>query len=345
MTRPYLRKPLFSFVLALLLISCSAPKYVPKVEDIPTSTFGSLIQVKNNLTNKFVTGELIAIDEELTVILSIENNVNEIIAIPTKNIGYYKLRYAQPEQYGWSIPVYSLFTISHGYFAVITMPLNLLVTGGITASGANAYTYDEEQITLSELKMFARFPQGIPPSITYQMLVETDYHSKALLRFEVDETAGINGSFEVHTDGVPVNWVLLNAKARQSGEVDYIITTVKYATDGKLSLQIKSPAELKRAEQKPSLAQVIAVNPNSTYAIRFKVKGNGLVLSAKVGGLNDAVDGLMSLETTPKSDLFLSYELLVKTGPEQNKLRLEFSALTTGTAFLDALVVKELKED
>jgi hypothetical protein len=46
-----------------------------------------------------------------------------------------------------------------------TAPINLIVTISITVSGETAFQYSDKNITYDILKMFARFPQGIPPNM------------------------------------------------------------------------------------------------------------------------------------------------------------------------------------
>ncbi|MBK9333893.1 MAG: hypothetical protein IPM96_16160, partial [Ignavibacteria bacterium] len=42
----------------------------------------------------------------------------------------------------------------------IFISVNLLLTIGIASSGDSAFTYDADEISVMDLKMFARFPQG-----------------------------------------------------------------------------------------------------------------------------------------------------------------------------------------
>lgn len=158
------RKHLSVILLLLIIVSsCSAPKYVPQVEELPLSTHGSHIEVQQK--SKAITeGELIAIDSTGLVILAgIETK--QLRNITFDNIEKFKLTYAQPKNYGWTIPVYTAATISHGIFLIFTAPVNIAVTSVVASAGANAFTYNQKVISYEELRMFARFPQGIPPNI------------------------------------------------------------------------------------------------------------------------------------------------------------------------------------
>lgn len=150
-------------VLMLLLSSCKAPAYLPESEDIGTHAFGSYIIIDLN-EGKDLEGELISIDEEALLVLPKQGDL-QIQNVPTGNIKSFTLMYAQPKNYGWSIPVSVLITASHGVFAVFTAPINIIVTSVVTARGQKAFTYRDQDISMEELKMFARFPQGLPPQI------------------------------------------------------------------------------------------------------------------------------------------------------------------------------------
>ncbi len=155
---------ILGIVLAFLSSSCKAPAYIPEAEEIGVNEFGSYITV--NLPEGLqVEGELIAIDSLNIKVLTKEKDIKQFVTIPTADISSFRLTYAQPKQYGLAIPGSALLSISHGYFAIFTLPANIVVTSIITARGAKAFTYSEKHMSWEDLKMFARFPQGIPNHI------------------------------------------------------------------------------------------------------------------------------------------------------------------------------------
>lgn len=158
-------KPLILILLLISFISsCSAPKYVPKLEEVPFSAYGSHIEIKQ-LSGAEIEGELIAVDSKTLFVLTAADSIKKLHNLPVSDIEKFKLTYAQPKSYAWTIPVYTLSTLSHGYFALFTAPVNAVVTSVVTARGANAFTYNEQVMSYEELSKFARFPQGIPPKI------------------------------------------------------------------------------------------------------------------------------------------------------------------------------------
>lgn len=159
-------------LLAAVFGACASPSYLPNVRTIDVNPYGSYIKVSYSI-NEFKKGKTVRTpdnkaDGELIAVVNdtllIRKNVG-FAHIPLKDVDEFKLRYAKPKVYGWSIPLYTLFTFSHGLALVFTAPVNLLTTISVTSSGANDFQYNEEALKKNELYMFARFPQGLPPNV------------------------------------------------------------------------------------------------------------------------------------------------------------------------------------
>jgi hypothetical protein len=153
-------------LLAIIIGSCNSPEYLPSVDKIDVNQYGSHIRINNN--NKTIAeGELIAIDSSEIVVLTGPDVIStkKCVIVPVKEIHRFKLSYAKPKHYGWTIPLYTLATLSHGFFLMFTAPVNLIVTVSATSGGENAFTYSDKEMTYEKLKMFARFPQGIPQDV------------------------------------------------------------------------------------------------------------------------------------------------------------------------------------
>lgn len=156
------------FILIILMtlpsVGCKAPAYLPEPENVGNNEFGSHITI-HLLEGSEVEGELISIDEGSLIILTQKKGMNQLRNVSIEQIRNFRLMYAEPASYGATIPVSALISLSHGYFALITAPVNLAVTGITTTRATRAFTYDQEDISWDELKMFARFPQGLPSNI------------------------------------------------------------------------------------------------------------------------------------------------------------------------------------
>ncbi len=150
-----------------MMSSCITPDYLPTTDNIDVNEHGSYIRLTNK-DNTYANGELIAIDTTRVLILNEETLKCD--SVPIDRVDYFKLRYAQPKHYGWTIPVFSLFTLTHGVYALFSMPINLIVTTSVTVSGEKAFQYNQDDMTYERLKMFARFPQGVPPHVDLNTL-------------------------------------------------------------------------------------------------------------------------------------------------------------------------------
>ena len=155
-------KIILTGLLAIIISSCTSPRYLPSSDKIDINQNGSCINIIPKTTAN-IDGELIAIDSNKIVVLS--EATNKCMTVQINDVKRFTLRYAEPKHYGWTIPVYTLATIGHGALLILTAPINFIVTILVTASGENAFQYSDKNMTYDKLKMFARFPQGIPPNI------------------------------------------------------------------------------------------------------------------------------------------------------------------------------------
>ena len=155
-------------ILAIIISSCLSQGYLPYSDKIDINQYGSQINI-SRVSGPNVIGELIAVDSSKMIVLTDYNRINRIeksiVIITFDEIRRFKLQYAKSRSYWWTIPIYTLATISHGWWLIISAPINLLVTASVTSSGVIDFQYHNKDITHEELKMFARFPQGIPSNI------------------------------------------------------------------------------------------------------------------------------------------------------------------------------------
>lgn len=159
-----IKQHIFCFIMGALVSGCAVPEYLPKADEIDIDYYGSYIKVTPN-TGSFIEGELIAIDTTNLYVLSEADIDGQIKTINIHDVKNFRLMYAKPKNYSWAIPVFTLATISHGYFAIFTAPINLIITTSVADGAWKSFQYSEEDMTYEELKMFARFPQGIPDGI------------------------------------------------------------------------------------------------------------------------------------------------------------------------------------
>jgi hypothetical protein len=164
--------------LLIMVSACSYPGYLPKPDHIDINQYGSHIDldlkrgyiVDGELINDDIDGELIALDSNYIYILGYIKSHKSIMKVPYSNVEKFNLRYAKSPDYSWTIPVYTLLTISHGIYLLLTAPLNLIITTSVTLSSNKSYQYNSNQISYNTLSRFARFPQGLPPGLNIKSI-------------------------------------------------------------------------------------------------------------------------------------------------------------------------------
>lgn len=153
--------------LLLLLSACVSPAYLPSRHEVETATHGSFIEVYQK-NGRSMEGELLAVYEESIIVLAETYNAKKRripVFVTISDIRQYSLRYARPVHYGGFIPLAAILPFINGVFFIFTFPLHMMVTIPVTITGETDYKYTNKTLTYGELKMFARFPQGIPPNV------------------------------------------------------------------------------------------------------------------------------------------------------------------------------------
>jgi hypothetical protein len=169
---------IFIFLLATgVFFSCAAPSYLSRPENVDTNPYGAFIKISKK-AGPSVEGELISVDSNI-VILKTEGKTKDLIVTPKSEVSHFKVLYAKPKNYGWTILAGIIVPLipvpipgetgssmpMHGFYSVISIPVNMLVTIPVVVSSYKELEYTDKEINYYTLKMFARFPQGIPPQI------------------------------------------------------------------------------------------------------------------------------------------------------------------------------------
>jgi len=152
-----------TMLIALAWTGCTLPKNLPEPQEVDSYQYGCPIKVKT-INYKFIHGELLAVDSVGLFILPNDPLIESAIFIRQDSVKDYIVYFAKPKNYSWTIPAYAVLSFSHGVYAVLTLPLNLLVTSFTTSHALRTYTYNNKSLPLDQLRMFSRYPQGLPPN-------------------------------------------------------------------------------------------------------------------------------------------------------------------------------------
>lgn len=162
-------------LISLIVNCCITPKYLPTPDKLDTNTHGSYIQIICE-KNDNINGELISVEKDYLIVL--EEEFSKCRLVPINDILKYKLICAKQNKYGWTIPAGIAVPLLpfqdpaggglmpfQGFYPIFTIPINLIVTIAIASTAKNAYKYKSRDLSYTELRKFARFPQGIPPNV------------------------------------------------------------------------------------------------------------------------------------------------------------------------------------
>ena len=154
-----------TIAMSLLIASCTNTSFLPIPGGLGETPYGSLIKVRT-INKGLFDGELLAVDS--TGIYVYDHNKPSIQSsyfIPKDNIRFFHLETAKPINSSINLPVLIGFSISHGIFGFITLPINFLWYGLVRYAEDSEHTITHKNLSMEELSMYARFPQGIPSDL------------------------------------------------------------------------------------------------------------------------------------------------------------------------------------
>ena len=155
-------------VLALSALGCgsaptSPPDWLPEPDDAGRSEFGGWIEVECRTPRgrTEVHGELLAVSHDRVYVLRHDG----MASIPIDSV--LKAELTWYDSHGGAVAslaaLGTLSTLSNGFFLVFTAPLWMIGGTIATHSQYNAPVVKTQDAAWDEVRMYARFPQGLPP--------------------------------------------------------------------------------------------------------------------------------------------------------------------------------------
>lgn len=142
--------------------SSAPPGWLPSPTDAQRDAFGSWIRVhRQPKTIPLAEGELIAVDADTIHVLADGRLVSLArAALCCAEVTAYRMDLSELQL--WSV-LGTLSTASQGWFLILTAPAWALTGTAVTASASYAPRIVSTDPLV--LRQFARFPQGIPPTL------------------------------------------------------------------------------------------------------------------------------------------------------------------------------------
>jgi hypothetical protein len=158
--------------------------------------------------------------------------------------------------------------------------------------------------------------------------------------YEEDLSAGLNGSFEVVKDGLPVNWYFYTADTA-GGDFDVVVDTEVFI-HGRQSVKFDvRDCSDKGGRHSPGLFQEYDAVPGETYTVSFLARNDGAHFVAGVRGVNPK-SGSPFESISERSDSFTSWQRFEYRFemPDHERLRFEVSILGPGTLWIDDVKIE-----
>ena len=153
---------------ASFLVACSSPKHVTTPQDLTYKVNGFYAKADVKGSHKDVSGEIIEVSENDLKLLQ-DGTLQSVEKATVKScVVLVSLTVNNPKKINTWASLVNVASIGHGVFGIITLPINLGVTAGITNS--KYILKYPDNITWNELYKFARFPQGIPNELDIEKL-------------------------------------------------------------------------------------------------------------------------------------------------------------------------------
>ena len=160
-----------------------------------------------------------------------------------------------------------------------------------------------------------------------------------------DQTAGMNGGFEVVQEGLPVNWLVYTPNTIPTGEYDLIIDTTRYK-DGKQSLHFRvRECSPNGGWSSPGLCQEYYAIPGETYKFSCWILNNGCDFFLQIGGVS-AFDGKYDtiIKSNEKIDTWqhFAYQYQMPAEDKFNRIRFELNVLSPGRFWIDNIRIEDM---
>jgi len=160
-------KRLIYLSLIISFAACKPAAYLSKPQDYKFDVHGSYLQVKAE-EYKVITGEIIVVEDNSVTVLSVETN--ELITFNKHQLSSFEVLVSATSDdpagisgYGF---VMGLLSIGHGYYGIISYPINFLSAVAIGVDVASPYVMKyPDSVDWKRLSKFARFPMGLPEGV------------------------------------------------------------------------------------------------------------------------------------------------------------------------------------
>jgi hypothetical protein len=156
----------------------------------------------------------------------------------------------------------------------------------------------------------------------------------------IDSAAGLNGSFEIVKDSLPVNWLVYTPTTVPTGDYDLVVDTTEYH-GGKQSLKfVVRQCSAEGGWRSPGFSRELDAVPGRSYTVGFWVKNDGAEFVAKVGGVKATTGTYETIvKSSDRATEWTYHERTYRVPAGFGKLRVEVNVLRPGTFWIDDVTI------
>lgn len=163
---------------------------------------------------------------------------------------------------------------------------------------------------------------------------------------EIDQSIGMNGSFEYIKNGLPINWLVYTSKTTPSGiftiQAD---TTIKKEGQQSLHFVVKECSD-KGGWYSPGIAQEINVKAGAHYHIQCWIKQQQTKSQLTISSVDAKhVSAIKTIQCSNYSTDWQLIELDYQIPQYYKLLRLEFNVLSAGECWIDEVKLTNVTKE
>ena len=163
--------------------------------------------------------------------------------------------------------------------------------------------------------------------------------------FELDSSAGLNGSFEKIKHGLPLNWYIYAPDYYKKG-YDLIYDTID-AKDGKQSLKfiVKEIDSTDEKWKKPGFFGSTDTITGDKFNVSFWIKNRGCDFKVKVTSYGKSTYSKEIVRTKESFEKWKYFEYKYIVPESVNNVKFELNIFSTGTFWIDDVKIEKIKPE
>ena len=157
-----------------------------------------------------------------------------------------------------------------------------------------------------------------------------------------DESAGMNGGFEVSKNGLPVNWLMYTTNTVPNGKFEIILDKEDFK-EGNQSLKFEvEECSPDGGWGSPGFTNQFDAEKGVTYKLSFWIKNDGAEFRVMAGGVAPKTGDMKTLlQTSDQTNDWKQYVYGVPVTEEFDQIRLEVNILKPGTFWIDDIQIEK----